>query len=236
MSLCLVQQLFRQKIGKELDPSIVDEVLFPLLRPRKHGPKELLQDIKLATDTLIITDYARCRAGRLKRRQPARREERHLHFSVPTFTPIPEYWTYFATLSESYLPVGQRTSKFRRKKIRNDDWGTIDILNELRGIDYPQAGYKPRSYVIEEPVDYEDAYICLAEDNSLPATIRWGVDHSRQNAILIDSRSQFVNNILDDVLLTDKRLNWSYERGHHLGGILSIEESSQHGSVQNQLY
>ena len=223
MSPCLVQQLFRQKIGTELDPSIVDEVLFPLLRKRKHGPKELLQDIKLATDTLIITDYAR-------------REERHLHFSVPTFTPIPEYWTYFATLSGSYLPVGQRTSKFRRKKIRNDDWGTIDILNELRGLNYPQAGYKPRSYVIEEPVDYEDAYICLAEDNSLPATIRWGVDHSRQNDILIDSRSQFVNNFLDDVLLTDKRLNWSYERGHHLGGILSIEESSQNGSVQNQLY
>ena len=44
---CLVQQLFRLKIGKELDPSIVDEVLFSLLRPRKHGPKELLQDIKM---------------------------------------------------------------------------------------------------------------------------------------------------------------------------------------------
>ena len=222
MSVCLVQQLFRQKIGKELDPSIVDEVLFPLLRPRKHGPKELLQDIKLATDTLIITDYAR-------------REERHLHFSVPTFTPIPEYWTYFATLSGSYLPIGQRTSKFRRKKIRNDDWGTIDILNELRGIDYPQAGYKPRSYVIEEPVDYEDAYICLAEDNSLPATIRWGVDHSRQNDILIDSRSQFVNNILVDVLITGKRLTWGFGVDDPVGGILSIVDSSQHGEVQVQL-
>ena len=217
MSACLVQQLFRLKIGKELDPSIVDEVLFPLLRPRKHGPKELLQDIKLATDTLIITRQAR-------------------HFSVPTFTPIPEYWTYFATLSGSYLPVGQRTSKFRRKKIRNDDWGTIDILNELRGLNYPQAGYKPRSYVIEEPVDYEDAYICLAEDNSLPATIRWGVDHSRQNDVLIDSRSQFVNNFLDDVLLTDKRLTWSTIEHGAPWGILIIVESSQYGEVQSQLY
>jgi hypothetical protein len=47
MSPCIVQQLFRQKIGVELDQGIVDEVLFPLLRPKKHGPKELLQDIKL---------------------------------------------------------------------------------------------------------------------------------------------------------------------------------------------
>jgi hypothetical protein len=44
---CLVQQLFRQKIGQELDQGIVEEVLFPLLFKQKHGPKELLQDIKL---------------------------------------------------------------------------------------------------------------------------------------------------------------------------------------------
>ena len=47
MVSCLVQQLFRMKIGQELDQSIVDEVLFPLLRSRKHGPRELLLDIKL---------------------------------------------------------------------------------------------------------------------------------------------------------------------------------------------
>ena len=162
------------------------------------------------------------------------REERH--FRVPPFTPIPEYWTYSSPGNEVdvsdpvsprvYPPdkklkgkfpfwvlVGKRTSKVRRRKIRNDDWGTIDILNELRGLKYPQAGYKPRSYVIEEPVDYEDAYISLAEDNSLPAHIRWGtegiVDHRRAHiTALIDSRSQFVNNFMDDVLLTGKRLTW----------------------------
>ena len=241
MSPCLVQQLFRLKIGLELDQSIVDDVLFPLLRPRKHLPKDLLQDIKLATDTLIIPDYAR-------------REARH--FSVPTFTPIPEYWTYSSPwhvggVSDPvsarvypldkklkgkfpfWIPVGQRTSKVRRRKIRNGDWGTIDILNELRGLNYPKAGYKPSSYVIEEPIDYEDAYISLAEDNSLPANIRWGVDHSRYNAVLIDSRSQFVKNFLDDILITGKRLTWSSEGTPW--GILSIVESSQHGEVQSQL-
>ena len=239
MSPCLVQQLFRQKIGQELDSNLVDDVLFPLLRQRKHGPKDLLQDIKLATDTLIITRQAR-------------------HFSVPSFTPIPEYWTYSSPwhvggVSDPvsarvypldkklkgkfpfWTPVGQRTSKVRRKKIRNEDWGTIDILNELRGLNYPQVGYKPRPYVIEEPDSFDDAFISLSEDNSLPATIRWGVDHSRTNAVLIDGRSQFVKNFLDDILITDKRLTWSGSDGDMPWGILSIVESSQHGEVQRQL-
>jgi hypothetical protein len=217
MGTCLVQQLFRLKIGKELDQGIVDEVLFPMLRLMKHPSKELLQDIKLATDTLIITDYSR-------------REARH--FRVPTFTPIPDYWTYLSPWHG--IQPGQRTSKVRRRKIRNVDWGTIDILNELRGLNYPQVGYKARSYVIEEPDSFDDAFISLAEDNALPATIRWGVDHSRYNAVLIDGRSQFVNNFLDDVLITDKRLTWG--AAGTPWGILSIVESSQYGEVQSQLY
>ena len=222
---CLVQQLFRQKIGKELDQGIVDEVLFPMLRPRKHLPKDLLQDIKLATDTLIITDYAG-------------RGDSKPHI-VPTFTPVPGYWTYSSPWhvggsphrgelqkpedypldkklkgkSPFWVTVGKRTSKVRRRKIRNDDWGTIDILNELRGLNYPQIGYKPRPYVIEEPDSFDDAFISLSEDNSLPVLLaRSDVDHSRENSvqrILIARRSQFVNNFLDDVLITDKRLTWS---------------------------
>ena len=47
MSPCLVQQLFRQKIGQELDQDLIDEVLFPMLRSRKDLPREILQDIKL---------------------------------------------------------------------------------------------------------------------------------------------------------------------------------------------
>jgi len=47
MSPCLVQQLFRQKIGKELDEGIVDEVLFPMLFKQMRGPRDLLSDIKM---------------------------------------------------------------------------------------------------------------------------------------------------------------------------------------------
>ena len=126
--------------------------------------------------------------------------------------------------------------------MRKVGWGAIDILNKLRGLNYPQAGYRPRPYVIEEPDSFDDAFIRCSEDNSLPAPIRWGtegiVDHSRENAVLIDSRSQFVNNFLDDVLITGKRLTWSVGRGHAdpVGCILSIVESSQHGELQSQLY
>jgi len=217
---CLVQQLFRQKIGVELDPNVLDEVLFPLLRLKKHGPKELLQDIKLTSDILVTPEPWRPHT---------------FTRAVLPFTEKTEYWDYMEQSARHLGGRGRHTSKLRREKIGRADWGTIDILNELRGLNYPQAGYKPRPYVIEEPVDYYDAYISLAEDNSLPATIRWGVDHSRQNAVLIDSRSQFVNNFLDDVLLTDKRLTWGAQVCDPVGGILSVVESSQHGEVWDQL-
>ena len=45
-----------------------------------------------------------------------------------------------------------------------------------------------------------------------------------------------MNNILDDVLITGKRLTWSTIEHGAPWGILSIVESSQHGEVQNQLY
>ena len=215
MSPCLVQQLFRQKIGEELDQHIVEEVLFPMLRCKKHPSKDLLRDIKLTSGILIITKY-----------WPTPKR----HFSVPTFTSIPEYWAY----SQAYPPVGKRTSKVRRAKIPNEDWGTIDILNELRGLNYPQIGYKPRPYVIEEPDSFDDAFISLSEDNSLPVLLaRSDVDHSRENAVLIDSRSQFVKNFLDDILITDKRLTWC--AADTPWGTLSVVESSQHGEVLVQL-
>jgi hypothetical protein len=225
MSPCLVQQLFRQKIGEELDQHIVEEVLFPMLRCKKHPSKELLQDIKLTSGILITTQYKRTPTTPAYRAGPTPKR----HFSVPTFTPIPEYWAY----SQAYPPVGKRTSKVRRAKIPNEYWGTIDILNELRGLNYPQVGYKAAPYIIEEPDSFNDAYIKLAEDN---ANIRRHLRHGacRYNADLIDSRSQFVNNFLDDILITDKRLTWS---GSTPWGILSMVESSQYGEVQkSQLY
>ena len=68
MASCLIQQLFRSKIGKELDRDIVDDVLFPMLRSRKHPSKDLLLDIKL---TQSCNEHGRSaivrRVGRLDR-------------------------------------------------------------------------------------------------------------------------------------------------------------------------
>ena len=219
MSPCLIHQLFRQKIGQELDQHLVDDVLFPMLRSRKHPSKTLIQDIKLTSGILVTTEPWRPLASN--------------QVDVLPFTEKTEYWDYMEQSARHVGGRGRHTSKFRRKKIGRADWGTIDILNELRGLNYPQTGYKPRP---DDPHSFEDAYISLAEDNSLPATIRWGVDHSRQNAVLIDSRSQFVNNFLDDVLITGKRLNWTTTAVARERGILSIVESSQQGEVQSQLY
>jgi len=201
MSPCLVQQLFRQKIAKGLDPELVEEVLFPMLRQRKHPSKELLQDIKITSEILIITDYARREARR---------------FNVPTFTPIPEYWAPHPLFRMPYPPEGKRSSKILRKKIRRCDWGAIDILNELRELNYPQMGYNPSSYLEEKgdfPGDeFDDAYIRLEEDNSLPPD-SWILGSMTEiNRVAIEERSRFINDFLEDTLVSGKRLTWDKGR------------------------
>ena len=213
MSPCLVQQLFRQKIGQELDPCIVDEFLFPLLRSRKDLPKELLQDIKLATDILI----GHMNAGL----------DPPVDFNVPTFTSLSDCWTLRCHLLVRGLQqsdpkgggpasdrCGRRTSKWQRKTIRPFDWGTIDILNQLRELEYPQMGYRPTYYELEEcgEGEYDDAYIRLMEDESLPPNY-WSVAQRCQNRVAIEGRTRFVNNFLDDVIFKGKCLTWE-------GGVL----------------
>ena len=111
MSPCLVQQLFRQKIGEELDQHIVEEVLFPMLRCKKHPSKELLQDIKL---TQSCNEYGG--SAIVGRRQYVGGRARHKNISP---------------FAESCLMRRQR---------RTDMWGSIDILNELRSLKQPLFG------------------------------------------------------------------------------------------------
>jgi|TARA_B110000208_G_C11662766_1_gene392258 hypothetical protein len=212
MSPCLVQQLFRQKVGEELDQGIVDEVLFPMLRSMKHGPKELLQDIKLTSGTLTTGIHVLTGEGN---RHPVGGR-----CNIPPFTPIPEYWENARPplFREPHPPLGRRASNVRRKNIRGYNWGTIDILNELRGLNYPQMGYGPtcfedKSETPESPEDeFDDAYIRLEEDNSLPPDYWPGAKRS-QNRVAIEGRSRFVNNLLDNALVTGKCLAWE-------GGVL----------------
>ena len=213
-SACLVQQLFRQKVGKELDRGLIDEVLFPMLRSRKDYPRELLLDIKF-TSGIFIARLAPVAIAHA------------VMDNVKTFTRIPEHWKFEervegieATLrhreklaakyhSRKNIP-GYRSSKVRRKNIRGYGWGAIDILNELRKLDYPQIGYRPSGAYEEKanfPGDeFDDAYIRLEEDNSLPPD--WSEAQRCRNRIAIEGRTRFVNNFTKDALVSGKRLNW----------------------------
>ena len=195
MASCLVQQLFRQKIGKDLDQNIIDEVLFPMLRLRKHLPKDLLQDIKLTSGILVTTFHD----GPLASKQ----------VDVLPFTEKTEYWDYMEQFARHVGGRGRHTSKFRRKKIGRADWGTIDVLNELRELEYPKMGYRSTHFFPSQcgEGEFDDAYICLEEEESLPPN-SWSMAERVRNRVAIEGIKRFVNNFLDDVLSTGKSLTW----------------------------
>jgi hypothetical protein len=123
MTSCLVQQLFRQKIGQELDPRLVDEVLFPMLRSRKHPSKDLLLDIKLTQScngnghSAIVQIFY---GGTIRNTSLFGVAS----LSYPTTSPY--------MLAAKRLRYGKNTSKLRRHTSYHTSWGSVDILNELR--------------------------------------------------------------------------------------------------------
>jgi hypothetical protein len=162
MRPCLVQQLFRQKIGLELDQGIVDELLFPLLRLRKHPSKELLLDIKMTLrnqngDSMIALPDD----------------------NVSPFTKIPPTsgLSPDSELAEQEVAekerLGKVTSRFRREMTMREGWGAIDILNELRELKHPVIEFNPvpdshrhvdHPWEIHPPDKFPaNAYICLEE-------------------------------------------------------------------------
>jgi len=171
---CLVQQLFRQKIGKELDQGIVDEVLFPMLMPMKHPSKELLLDIKMTQRWDEHGDSMITRPGS---RFPRLTDEEHAYYgaryslekNMSPFTRIPHALDRPRASRLVLGLVGERAeqevrgmerlgkvnSRFRREMTARKKWGTVDILNELRELKHP---------VIEcHPVPDEQRHFDLAE-------------------------------------------------------------------------
>jgi len=188
MSACLVQQLFRQKIKRELDPGVVDEFIFPFIRQRGHPPKELLMDIKLTRDKLIITDYT---GGGILR-------GRRLRQDIPTFTPCK------FSANAHRIMTGMVTSSWRRKSIAMDRWGSVDILNQLRELKHPQVG-KHRSYTddLDFPgEEFEHAYIRLEENSRRPPP---RIPDTERTAI---NDWEFVNDFLENALSRRMRISW----------------------------
>ena len=188
MSPCLVQQLFRQKIGEELDQHIVEEVLFPMLRCKKHPSKELLQDIKL---TQSCNEYGGSAiVGRRQYGCIISSAGRYLsHKNISPF-------------AESCLMRRQR---------RTDMWGSIDILNELRSLKQPLFGkHRPTEATLAArklvPGDeFGGIYILLEE---VPP---WSC---RQEKRLSDLN--YMNDYLDDALNTGKCISWGVADGRKI--------------------
>ena len=179
MSPCLVQQLFRQKIGKELDPGIVDEVLFPLLRSRKHGPRELLLDIKMTQrwdehgDSMItrpgirfprLTEQQHASVGRYsvkKNKSPFTRITTQGRVRLDsTSDATVESLVYLLERAHSRgerRRLGKVNSRFRREMTIRKDWGTVDILNELRELKHPVIECYP---VPDEQRHFDHAESC----------------------------------------------------------------------------
>ena len=153
-----MRQLFRQKVGEELDQDLIDEVLFPMLRSRKHPSKELLLDIKMTLrnqngDSMIALPDK----------------------NVSPFTKIPP--TLESVRAEQEVAekerLGKVNSRFRREMTMREDWGSIDILNELRELKHPVIEFNPvpdshrhvdHPWEIHPPDKFPaNAYICLEE-------------------------------------------------------------------------
>ena len=197
MGSCLVQQLFRQKIGVELDTDIVDDVLFPLLRQRKHPLKDLLQDIKL---TQSCNEHGQsaiviCRVLDPYEDVPQERIPKNISpFEVP-MGPF-----NLGLPSRLQRLPGRITSQMRRLR-HMSMWGSIDILNELRSLKRPQIRNHPPSNPEDQeewPSEFEDVYLSLQERPLWP----------RVQAEKIVDDLNFVNDYLEDALNTGKRISW----------------------------
>ena len=204
MASCLVQQLFRRKIGKDLDQSIVDEVLFPMLRSRKDLPREILLDIKL---TRSCNDEGQSSIIQVSRTGVIR--------NILPFTK---------------LRSGKNSSKRRRRSQKRSAWGSIEIVNQLRDLKHPQIRYHNPC----DPQDYPNTefvlghiFIRLDEEDLRWKKTRSATRIQRQGHRRVEIHQKqvdlkFVNDYLEDCLTTGKRLSWGRDPGHRVGDVKMI--------------
>jgi hypothetical protein len=199
MVACIVQQLFRQKIGKELDQHLVDDVLFPMLRSRKHGPKELLLDIKLtqSCNEHGLSAIVICRV--IDHNDDVPQEDTPKNIS-PFEVPLAQHNLWLPSRLQR-LP-GKIPSQMRRLR-HMSMWGSIDILNELRSLKHPQIRDHPPSNPEDDEwsSEFEDVYLSLQEQPLWP----------RVPAEKIADDLNFVNDYLEDALNNGKRISWGGE-------------------------
>jgi hypothetical protein len=190
---CLVQQLFRQKIGKEPDQRLIDEVLFPLLRSMKHGPRELLLDVKLTRSICTSRNAVDAKYNPLPGDPPFPFVTKILPFEKEL------YQSSAAAILRGDKSPGKVPSSLRRMR-HMGAWGTIDILNELRSIKSPNIDYFPPTNPQWGEDHFEDIFIQFEEEApQLPSPCY--PPSCKNNA-------EFVNEFLEDALTNGKRLSF----------------------------
>ena len=206
MSPCLVQQLFRQKIGVELDQGIVDEVLFPMLRSRKDLPREILLDIKLTRSCNDEGQSSFIQVSRAAGREGVIR-------NILPFTKLRSGWELRSGWGRRRAP-----GKRRRRSQKRPPYacGSIEIVNSLRDLKHPQIRY-------HNPCDQRDypntefvlghIFIRLDEEDlrwtkTRSATRIQRQGHRRAEIHQKQVDLKFVNDYLEDCLTTGKRLSW----------------------------
>ena len=183
MGPCLIQQLFRQKIGLELDQSIVDVVLFPLLLKKKDLPKELLVDIKM---TKSSNDHGLSSIIQI-------------FYGGDTRNSLPFTKGGDDPASRRRIMSGKNTSKLRRQTSYHTSWGSIDILNELRELIHLPSRYRlPCSPL--QPGDI------LTERGAGGFFIDMSSGHVHARSVKMEKEQ--VNEFLEHSLSPGNRLSW----------------------------
>jgi hypothetical protein len=133
---CLVRQLFRLKIGRDVDPALIDDVMFPLLLTQRYQPNQLLQDIKLTRGREDYVDkYGRHKGSSLilLEREDTDEEDDD---QVPYYDNI-GHFTKRPISTPQDTDLGKWTSAITMRDVSPRDWGTIDIVNKLRSLKKP---------------------------------------------------------------------------------------------------
>jgi len=125
------------------------------------------------------------------------------------------------------LHEGKVASKSRRNMARYRDWGSIEILNELRELNHPQTGYHNSQgtmmlleypndpYVEEEDLEY--VFIRLEECR------HWSSYYTEEEKHKLATDSEVVNDFLQNTLVSGKRLSWGGNPNYMFEPILSTE-------------
>jgi len=239
MSPCLVQQLFRQKIGvgdtvverknnvsNGLDSEIVDEFIFPFIRGKKHPSKELLLDIKMTRSSNEGPDWHEHSAIVINGISPYEEiPEEGVPINISPFTKIPH--TLESERVEQEVVERERlgtvTGKFRREMTPKRGWGSVDIMNELRELKHPllceDPPCNPQDQFDHPGAKFDDIYIRLEEVRTYLGFAAW---NRREEDRIIDLK--FVNDSLEHVLKTGSLLRWGGNPLRSFEAVLSTRE------------